>query len=116
MRFYLAAYSRYSITARAGWHLRPSLSAERLAFMPEPHPLGCLMRDNVQWMKRHQPIALLKHIVLSRDRRGPPGKCRREGLTGCDAQGRAVVVVLRGAQPRENVAAVVGIRMSGFSL
>lgn len=86
-------------------------SAEGLAFIPEPHPLGCLVRDDIQWMKRRQPVALREYIVLGGNRRRPPGECRRKHLAGSDARVRAVVMVLRGAQPRKNIAAVVGIRM-----
>lgn len=86
------------------------LGRQRPGFIPEPHFLSGLVRDDVQRMEGRQPVALFKDIILRANRRGPPGKCRGEHFTGRDTRVRAIVVVLRRAQAREDVAGVVRIR------
>lgn len=92
-----------------------ALPHHRPRFTPEPHLLGSLVWNHIQWVQRCEVIALLKDIILANWSR-LPGEGRREYVAGCHTFCRAVVVVLCCTQAGEHVAGVIRIRAPGVTV
>lgn len=71
-----------------------------------------VLRDNVDGMDGTDAVLLIKDLLALHVRCNSPGVALEACLVGSGR--RHVPLVLRGAQPRQDVARVVGIRVSGI--